>query len=367
MPGHTPRVDPVEIPAGRLHLRAWQPGDEPALIELFGDPETQRWTSRPVPYLPEHAAEHVQRRAPAGWAEGTWLSWAVCRSTTAEVLADVVLFPGADPGVWVVGFSCLPATRGEGIVTEAVGTVARWAFAELGVRRLEWLAGVGNWASRRVAEKNGFRYEGTLRRGIDQRGERHDAWLAARLPGDPDEDTARLPPLGRPTDRAVALRRLAERDLPLVQRAGNDPTTARWLPFPVPYTLDDARTWALDVTPREWFDGSVATAAVVDAETDELLAAISLTLRAGIGEVGYWTVPSARGRGVAVRAVRLLTDWGVAQLSLPRVELLTDVHNTASQRVAEKAGFVREGVARAARPAIRREGRVDMVVWAHVP
>jgi RimJ/RimL family protein N-acetyltransferase len=367
VPGQTAPVDPVEITAGRLHLRAWRPGDEAVLVELFGDPETQRWTSRPLPYLIEHATEQVQRRAPAGWADGTRFSWAVCDSTTAEVLADLVLFPGADRGIWVVGFACLPSARGRGIATQAVGAVTRWAFAELGASRLEWLAGVGNGASRRVAEKAGFRYEGTLRHGITQRGQLHDAWLAARLPRDPDGDTAKLPPLGRPTDGVVALRRLAERDVPLVQRAASDPEIARWLPVPVPYTVDDARSWALEVTPREWFDGSVATAAVVDAETDELVGAISLTLRTGIGEVGYWTAPWARGHGVAVRATRLLTAWGVRELGLPRVELLTDVDNLASQRVADGAGFVREGVARAARPATRREGRVDMVVWALVP
>ena len=57
----------------------------------------------------------------------------------------------------------------------------------------------------------------------------------------------------------------------------------------------------------------------------------------------------------------------VEAVGLARVELLTDVRNSASQRVAEKAGFVREGVARAVRAEPRGTARVDMVVWAHVP
>ena len=54
----------------------------------------------------------------------------------------------------------------------------------LGVQRLEWYANVGNMASRRVAEKVGFTVEGTLRRGLDQRGTRVDAWIGSLLPGE---------------------------------------------------------------------------------------------------------------------------------------------------------------------------------------
>ena len=57
----------------------------------------------------------------------------------------------------------------------------------------------------------------------------------------------------------------------------------------------------------------------------------------------------------------------IAALGLARVELLTAVGNTASQRVADKAGFVREGIARAVRSEPRGTARVDMVVWAWLP
>ena len=361
-------MDPVEITAGRLHLRPWRPGDEPVLLEAFADPEVQRWTSVALPYLPEHARAYVHERTRDGWASGTDLTWAVCDSTTGEVLASLALRPAADPGVHDVGFWCLPSARGRGVVPDALGVVCRWAFAQLGAVRVEWTAEVGNSASRRAAEKAGFRVEGVLRRGLVHRGEHVDGWLAARLPDDPSGDTAALPPLGRPTDGVVALRHLHAGDVELVQRACDDAESARWLPLPVPYTLEDARTWALRIVPTEWAAGTVASAAVVDAQSDELLGAVGLTLgRDRTGEVGYWIAPWARGRGVAVRAARLHTDWGVRAVGLARVELLTDVRNTASQRVAERAGFAREGVARAVRSEPRGPARVDMVVWAHVP
>lgn len=360
--------DGVEISAGRLHLRPWRAGDEGALLEAGSDPAVQRWNALPVPYLPEHARTYVHRTSVEGWASGRALTWAVCESTTGAVLAHIGLRPGADPDVWDVGFWCRPSARGRGVVPHALRAACRWAFAELGAARIEWMAEVGNVPSRRVAEKAGFTVEGVLRRGLVHRGRHVDGWLGALLADDPARDTAAFPPLGRPTDGVVSLRHPREQDLPFVARACDDPQTARWLPVPVPYTLDDARAWALGTVPREWADGKVASVVVVDAATDEPLGAVALTVgRAGVAEVGYWTSPHVRGRGVAVRATRLHTAWGVEALGLARVELLTDVGNLASQRVAEKAGFVREGVARAVRPAVRSTDRVDMVVWAHVP
>ena len=52
-------MEPVEISAGRLHLRPWQVGDERALQRLLDDPEIARWTPHPSPYLLEHARERI--------------------------------------------------------------------------------------------------------------------------------------------------------------------------------------------------------------------------------------------------------------------------------------------------------------------
>lgn len=63
--------------------------------------------------------------------------------------------------------------------------------------------------------------------------------------------------------------------------------------------------------------------------------------------VGYWVAAEARGRGVCTRALRLLSRHALEELELQRVDLVTDPDNVASQRVAEKVGFRREGVLRA--------------------
>ena len=85
-------------------------------------------------------------------------------------------------------------------------------------------------------------------------------------------------------------------------------------------------------------------------------------MAAGSGRARGWR----RGRGVATRALRLLSDWALSPdgLGLARVQLTTDVDNPASQRVAERAGFEREGVLRA---YVEHQGaRRDMVVWSRL-
>ena len=358
-------MEPTEITAGRLHLRPWQADDAGAVARALDDPAVVRWTGLPS----RPALEWVTRTYPGRWADGTGAAFAVLDATTGELLGGVDLHGvDEDDATAEVGWFTVAAARRRGVGTEAVQVLCRWAFGAAGLHRLTAQVEVGNWASRALAEKAGFTVEGVLRDAPAPGGRRADTWLAALLATDEVRDRRAFPSLGRPGDGVVALRHPREDDVPVIARACDDAESARWLPLPVPYTEQDARGWALGLVPLEWSQGKAASTAVVDAVTDELLGAVAITPgRDRTGEVGYWTAPWARGRGVAVRATRLHTAWAVDALGLARVELLTDVRNTASQRVAEKAGFVREGVARAVRAEPRGTARVDMLVWSHVP
>lgn len=361
-------MDPVEISAGRLHLRPWTPYDEDALVALFDDPLSAVWTPAPVPFTRADAARRLTESYPQMWESGTGTPFAALDAVSGEVLAWVALFGIAD-GAAEIGWGTLPAARGRGVASDAVAAVSRWGLGALGLERLEAVIGVGNWSSLAVAQKCGFSLEGVQRRGMLQRGARRDAWVASLLAGDDLVDRRPLPAPPVLTDRVVTLRAYRPEDAADVARACDDPVTARWLPVPVPYTLEDGVAYTTAIAPSRWADGTCATLAVTDARDGSFLGDISLKLPQRtplrLGEIGYWTAPWARGRGVASRATALLARWGLEELGLNRVELLADVDNTASVRAAEKAGFVHEGVARLARPDRHGIGH-DMVLLSLV-
>jgi RimJ/RimL family protein N-acetyltransferase len=115
-----------------------------------------------------------------------------------------------------------------------------------------------------------------------------------------------------------------------------------------------------------WRDGSRAGFAIVGSDGTFLgmAAYVRLDLDAREGEIGYIVAPTGRGRGVATRALRLLTDWGLDDLELERVELRIDVENGPSEIVAERAGYMREGVLRSRH---FKEGlRCDLGIWSRL-
>lgn len=143
----------------------------------------------------------------------------------------------------------------------------------------------------------------------------------------------------RLTDGVIVLRPPVEGDAPAITAACQDPEVCRYTALPDPYELHHATEWIAGA-PAAWRDATSAPMVVVDAATDELLGACGLLdIRDGHAEIGYWVAAGARGRGVATRGVVLLTAWGLGELGLSEIELLADVRNLPSHRVAEKAGY----------------------------
>ncbi len=357
-------MEPVEIAAGRVQLRPWAPSDESDLVRGANDPEVTRFTGLPAPYTEEHARAFVSAAA-RGWADGTATHWAVRDAVSGSLLASVGLMR-IGGGEATISYWTMPEARGQGATVAAVAAVCRFGFAALGVQRIGWGCCIGNFGSRAVAQKVGFTIEGSTRQSFVQRGVRVDDWVGSLLATDPMVDTRPLPRPPVLTDGVVTLRGWTLDDAPDVARACDDAETARWLPVPSPYSLEDAVGYLDGYIPTAWAEGAAAELAVTDTTTGELLGAMGLKLhnrRLGYGEIGYWTAPWARGRGAAGRGAALSAAWGLRVLGLSRVELLADVRNAPSQRAAEKAGFAREGVARRSR--LDRNGVAqDMVLFS---
>jgi RimJ/RimL family protein N-acetyltransferase len=150
------------------------------------------------------------------------------------------------------------------------------------------------------------------------------------------------------TDGAIRLREPAASDVPAITAACQDPLIQRFTYVPVPYAEADARGFVAGLpAAREAGEGLALAISPIDGDAFLGMIGIQrLQWDHRTGDIGYWIAPQARSRGVATAAVRLLSRWALPELGLARLQLDADVDNVASQRVAERAGFVREGVLR---------------------
>ncbi|MFF4830864.1 GNAT family N-acetyltransferase [Streptomyces sp. NPDC001315] len=175
-------MEPVTLTTGRLVLRTVGPDDTDAVYAAAQDPDIQRWTTIPSPYLPEHAQGFTEQLVPDGWADASMFTFGVF--LPEGELVGMLALTMRSLGMAEIGFWATKQHRGNGYTTEAALAAARWAFTRLGVDRVEWRAEVGNHASRAVAENTGFTIEGTLRSAINNKGVRRDCWVGSLLPSD---------------------------------------------------------------------------------------------------------------------------------------------------------------------------------------
>jgi ribosomal-protein-alanine N-acetyltransferase len=148
-------------------------------------------------------------------------------------------------------------------------------------------------------------------------------------------------------DDNLVLRPWEDTDVPVVVTAYADPDIQKW----AIRSVDEAEA-------HEWIK---AWAAMWAAETDASWAVVSrsdrsvvlgrvalrrISLKEGMGEMTYWTLPQARRKGFASRSVMGLSAWAFKGLGLHRLDLLHSVQNKASCHVATAAGYELEGTLR---------------------
>jgi RimJ/RimL family protein N-acetyltransferase len=163
-----------------------------------------------------------------------------------------------------------------------------------------------------------------------------------------------------PTDGVISLRPWNRGDAgALVECLDGDAEIGLWLDqIPQPYTLEDALV----------FIGRTAetTFAVTDAVSGRVLGGIGVRWTEDVAEIGYWCRADARDRGVTTRALVLAARTAFAE-GAGRVQLRADLENLPSRRVAEKVGFVAEGVLRGAHWNPRLGRRQSWVMYSLLP
>ncbi len=172
------------------------------------------------------------------------------------------------------------------------------------------------------------------------------------------------PPL---SDDAIWLEPLAEALVPdLGWVLDGDADTARFTRIPSNPDGQFLAAW-LGRYERAWDDGTAAGFAARDAATGEAVGfagLVQLDLDKQEAEIGYVVAPAARGRGVAGRAVGLLTRWGFDTLGLVRIELRIDPANALSERIAQRQGYQLEGTLRSL--SLKEGLRADVGVWSRL-
>ena len=351
---------------GVVVLRPWKIDDAPALMAGCREPDISRWFNLPSPYTFGHAMTWIGDAA-AAWSDGHDVHLAVDEAISGRVVGAVGL-RGVDP-VEAQGhftFWVSAAHRRRGFARHALSLLAAWARDDLGLERLEVAAAVGNEGGRGVAEAAGFRPEAVYR-SYRQIGEKRTDYILYALPmpswrvGPEWEDGVRQAEVAPQEERPPTQDVVLPAEPPVLEGAGLrlrayraadlealiasiDEETVRWLSH-VPWPYDEAAGRGfLEFAAGSWL-AHQAHFAVADAANDALLGGLNvdIDLPHAVGEIGYRVNPDARGRGVATAALCLAVEWAFGTLRLARLDLGADTRNTASLRVAAKAGYRREG------------------------
>lgn len=168
------------------------------------------------------------------------------------------------------------------------------------------------------------------------------------------------------TDRHFVIRPWRETDLGCIREASADPEIPRGTTVPAAFSPDEGTAFIH----RQWnraVERLGVSQAIVEATSDRAVGLVIVSLRPQprVAGMGYWVIPSARGRGAATAAVRLITPWAFDALDLQRLEAWVAPENQVSQAVLVNAGYRQEG---RLRNFLSVDGRPsDALVFSAIP
>ena len=353
---------PVTAPTltdGPVTLRHPQESDVQGGWEQCQDPLSQQWTTVPIPYSHADARDFILGFVPGAWESDK--EWGFVVEAEGRYAGHIALRNEGSRRA-EIAYGSHPWVRGTGHMEHALRMLLDWGFREKDLATVIWLANVGNWASRRLAWKLGFSFEGTLRQWLPHRGELRDAWAGTLLADDPRE------PQGRWIDDAVLegpgvrLRPFREEDAARVVEGCRDERTQAVAGRPA--RRRTPRTRRSPSSAAGPASGPTGTRAELGGGRPRRPTCCSGAVGSTTwpttwpsGQLGYWTHPDARGRGVMTAAV---ASRARARFRGARPATGQGVRRHRQRRVTPRAGGQRPD--RAGRRAAghrrgRRQGR----------
>lgn len=163
----------------------------------------------------------------------------------------------------------------------------------------------------------------------------------------------------------ISLRPFRGGDATDIAEACQDPNIPRFTFMPDHMTEAQAREW-VERRLELWSQG-LFSFAITLASDDRCLGQIGAHIeeRFRRAETFYWLDSRVRGQGLATEALDLVTRWVFDEHEVVRAHLITHLDNQASQRVAQRCGYHREGVLRAWEPI--KDDQPDVVMWSRLP
>jgi RimJ/RimL family protein N-acetyltransferase len=179
----------VALLGARVLLRPLALENAPSLLEALDESREhfQPWLGFADQVNTLDACRDYIVRAQVRWLRGQLYSYGLFEPASGRLLGGTDLVcRDQDVGRFSIGYWLRATVEGGGYMTEAVRLVTRRAFDELGANRVEILCDARNARSAAVAERLGFRREGTLRGIMRARdGSLATMLLFARIPTDP--------------------------------------------------------------------------------------------------------------------------------------------------------------------------------------
>ncbi len=182
-----PHDHEIELSSNRILLRAFRLEDATAIYDAVCEskPELSRWLPWcGADYGQNDTLEFLNHRGES-YRNHEEHAFAIIERASGRFLGATGVNQidrsarRANLGYWL-----RTSATGEGYATEATLLVARWAFAELGLERIEIVAATSNEASQRVALRAGAQREGVARRRLRIGDEQRDAVVFSLVPSD---------------------------------------------------------------------------------------------------------------------------------------------------------------------------------------
>ena len=184
-------LGPPEVPltGRRVNLRPFRLDDAADVAESCQDPAIPRFTFMTADMTEDEARDWIERRSKR-WSEGL-CSFAITLPPSDRCVGQIGIhledrYRRGETFYWLDR-----RVRGQGVATEALDLVTRWAFAEHGLVRAHLIADLDNLASHRVAERCGYQREGVLRAWEPVNDDQPDVVMWSRLASDPPPDIHR--------------------------------------------------------------------------------------------------------------------------------------------------------------------------------